>query len=249
MSQGRFVWYDLMTTDPAAAERFYGALFGWTFEPHGPEYRMMSADGRGMGGIVAMKASDAVPNHWVAYITVADVNATCAKVQELGGKVIVPTHPIPGTGEFATFTDRHGASFSAIRLDNDTPEPPRAKGSTAISWAELHSPDPADSLAFYGEIFGWKSESWDMGGGQLYYLVGDEHSAGIMAAMPGAPPHWLLYANVANADAAVAKAQDLGARLVHGPADIPNVGRFAIFIDPLGAVFAVMQNAADPGAR
>ncbi len=242
MSQGRFVWYDLMTTDPVTSERFYKALFGWEVVAHGPAYRMISAGGNGMGGVITMAAADGVPNHWVAYITVPDVAAACEIVKAEGGKVIVPARPIPGTGEFAVFLDPHGASFAAIRLDNDAPMPPAAKGSNAISWAELHSPDPAASLRFYGAVFGWTSQGWDMGGGQMYYMVGDSHNGGIMQLSGSAPPHWILYASVVDAAATLASAVALGGTRLHGPAEMPGVGTFAVLRDPAGAAIAVMQS-------
>jgi hypothetical protein len=247
MSKGRFVWFDLMTTNPDSARGFYSALFGWTIAPHGPDgsYHMISAGSVGIGGIVPMKDSDHVPNMWAAYVTVDDLSASLAQVAELGGKTLVPAVPIPGTGEFAMIADRQGASIGIIRLDNDTPTAPPAKGANGIGWAELQTSDPDDALRFYTALFGWKSESWDMGGSN-YWLVGDEHNAGIMKSMGNEPPNWLLYATVESADAMVAEAARLGGHVVYGPADIPDVGRFAVLVDPTGAAFAVMQSKPRP---
>jgi len=66
--------------------------------------------------------------------------------------------------------------------------------------------------------------------------------AGVMQQPPGlpAPSHWLPYIRVADCDATTAKATQLGARsIVMPPTDIPNVGRFAVLIDPVGAAIAV----------
>jgi predicted enzyme related to lactoylglutathione lyase len=55
------------------------------------------------------------------------------------------------------------------------------------------------------------------------------------------PPHWMLYIKVASADAANEKALQLGAQQVIPPSDIPNVGRFAMIVDPTGANVCVYE--------
>jgi hypothetical protein len=241
MSTGNFVWFDLMVDAPAVAHAYYAALFGWSIVEHCPEYRMISAAGAGIGGIAP--SGGHAPNHWLPYVTVDDLHATLATVERLGGRVLLAATPIPGTGTFAIIADRQGASIGVIRLDNESPQTPAPKGANAISWSELQTTDVADALAFYREIFGWKSEPWDMGNGTTYHMVGASHNAGIMAGPKGVPPFWLVYVNVADADAAVAKSNGLGGKVVFGPHAMKDVGRFAILADPTGAAFAVMQSA------
>jgi predicted enzyme related to lactoylglutathione lyase len=62
--------------------------------------------------------------------------------------------------------------------------------------------------------------------------------------MPEMPPKWAPYFQVANCDATADKAKSLGGNVCVGPADIPNVGRFAGVVDPQGAVFMIIQLAA-----
>ncbi len=238
MSTGKFVWYDLLTTNLDAARAFYGALFDWDIKPHGPDYTMIHVGGVGCGGIVGLDPSHGVPSHWTPYVSVDDLAGTLDKVRANGGQVHMQHHA-PGVGEFAVIADRQGAALSVIQLEQDTPPPAPQKGRNDLSWSELHTTDTADALAFYVSLFDWKHESW----GGDYVLLGDEHKAGMTAGQPGVPPHWLVYVNVADADATAAKVATLGGRLLHGPDDIPGVGRFAVLQDPTGAVFAVMQNA------
>jgi hypothetical protein len=61
--------------------------------------------------------------------------------------------------------------------------------------------------------------------------------------MPQQPHAWLPYVQVASADATAEKAKRLGAAIIVPPSDIPNVGRFAIFADPLGAPLGILQPA------
>jgi predicted enzyme related to lactoylglutathione lyase len=116
--QGAFSWCELMTTDPAAAKDFYVRLFGWELEEmsmEGMTYTVVKAGGEAVGGIMAMPAeAQGIPPHWGSYVTVADVDATARKAQELGGKVLVPPLDIPGVGRFSVLQDPQGAVISAI---------------------------------------------------------------------------------------------------------------------------------------
>ena len=87
-SRGRFVWYDLMTTDPKPAEAFYTKVIGWgTQEFEGMPYTMWTANGRSVGGVGTLKAAAGTPPHWLAYVAVPDVDATAKEIESRGGKV------------------------------------------------------------------------------------------------------------------------------------------------------------------
>jgi len=96
---GAFSWCELMTTDVAAARKFYGALFGWEMEDFPmPEmtYTVVKAGGNGIGGIMKMPAqAGPMPPCWGTYVTVNDVDGIAKKAQTLGGKIIVPPTDIP----------------------------------------------------------------------------------------------------------------------------------------------------------
>jgi len=118
----------------------------------------------------------------------------------------------------------------------------------SFCWLELGTTDPKAAKAFYSNLFGWTSEDLPMGPemtytmlrlnakdvGGMYQLMKDQLDAHV-------PPHWMLYVKVENADASAAKAVKLGAQQVVAPADIPNVGRFAVFQDPTGAAVSIFQ--------
>ena len=61
-----------------------------------------------------------------------------------------------------------------------------------------------------------------------------------MPPMQGVPPHWNVYFNVADVDASIAKAEELGAKTVVPAFDVPDVGRMAVLTDPQGAMFSLM---------
>ena len=116
---GQFSWVELGTTDPAAAKKFYGGLFGWTFEdmPAGPDmiYTMNKLGNHRTSALYKMgKEMQGVPPHWLSYFTVADCEATVQKAQSLGGTVMMPKTKIP-QGTFAVLADPAGAAFAVIQ--------------------------------------------------------------------------------------------------------------------------------------
>ena len=123
---GQFCWNDLATTNVAEAKKFYGELLGWQFkesEATGMSYTEISNDGQNFfGGMWQTDqcgdaaASEIPPPHWMSYIAVDDVDASAAKVWELGGKVCVPPTDIPSVGRFCVVNDPSGATFSLITL-------------------------------------------------------------------------------------------------------------------------------------
>lgn len=121
---GTFSWCELLTTDVEGAKKFYAELLGWTLEPvthdcedsdEAFEYNLVKVDGTEIGGIMAVPAqAQGMPPTWGTYVTVDDVDASAVKVQDLGGKVIVPLTDIPGVGRFCVIQDPQGAALTLI---------------------------------------------------------------------------------------------------------------------------------------
>jgi predicted enzyme related to lactoylglutathione lyase len=105
-------WFEIGTDDPESARRFYGGAFGWTFAQE-QSYSIITT-GKGhqlQGGIQDTKAPlpDGTPSSYaVPCVQVGDVAATCGKVEDLGGKVVVPATPIPSGLVYAFVTDPAG---------------------------------------------------------------------------------------------------------------------------------------------
>jgi predicted enzyme related to lactoylglutathione lyase len=120
---GSLTWNDLGTTDPEAAERFYSELFGWSFqEVPGPvDYWTIANDGRANGGMRRQsdeEVADGTPPNWMPYFGVESSEDAVAKVEELGGQVIVPTSEVPA-GKFTVVRDPQGAVFATFDGDAD----------------------------------------------------------------------------------------------------------------------------------
>lgn len=111
----------------------------------------------------------------------------------------------------------------------------------AFSWNELATPDPEAAKKFYGTLFGWKFEERDMGH-MVYNIakVGDDRVGGIMKACEGMTPMWCSYITVDNVDETAKQAAELGGKVIMGPQDIPEVGRFVILLDPQGILISAI---------
>ncbi len=254
-AHGRFIWYDLNTTDPTAAKSFYNLLVGWgtqPFEGGGTPYTMWTVGSNPIGGVMELpdEAKRAgVPPHWVAYVAVDDVAVISKRTVELAGAVLHPATDIEGAGCFAVLQDPQGVPFAVYTSDQlatDSPEPP---GVGEFSWHELASTDHRAGFGFYADLFGWENkEDMDIGGGAMYRIFGRPGSfplGGMYTAtadMPG-PPMWLYYISVPSVADAVPLVEELGGTLLRGPMDVPGGDTVAQCMDPQGAAFALQSKA------
>jgi uncharacterized protein len=116
----------------------------------------------------------------------------------------------------------------------------------SFSWLELATTDQAGAKAFYSALLGWEMQDFPMGPAGVYTMfkldgkdVGGGFSMG--QEMQGVPPAWCLYVAVESADAAAARAVELGGTVLRPPFDVYTFGRSAVIKDPTGAVFSVWQ--------
>jgi len=110
----------------------------------------------------------------------------------------------------------------------------RTKVGTFI-WHENNSTDAEKAKSFYTELLGWETEAWP---GEMQYTiikVGDKGHGGIAAAQGGAPSHWMGNVFVEDVDEVARRAEAAGGKVLYGPEEIPEVGRFALISDPQGA--------------
>jgi predicted enzyme related to lactoylglutathione lyase len=117
---GEIGWSELMTRDAGAAQAFYAAMLGWTYDtmpmPEG-DYVIAKAGGKAVAGVFAMKGPEfeGVPPHWFTYITVDDVNARADAAVKAGGKLCRPVFEVPGVGHIAIVTDPTGATVGLFQ--------------------------------------------------------------------------------------------------------------------------------------
>lgn len=250
-NKGRFVWYDLMTSDPEAAQSFYTKLIGWGTQAwDGPmPYTMWTNNDTPLGGVTTLpdEAKGAgTPPHWLGYILTPSVDETAAKAEQNQGKVLSPAQDIPTVGRFAILADPQGAVFAAFTPADG---PSRDAGPPAIgeySWHELNTSDHDNAWGFYETLFGWKKlDAMDMGEMGTYQMFtnggGDAPLGGMFnkpKEMPG-PPFWLYYARVDDVNASVDRVKELGGQVLNGPMEVPGGDHIAQCMDPQGAAFAL----------
>ncbi len=249
--QGNFVWYEHMTKDAKAAMEFYGDVVGWKTQPFAEfgDYVMWVGSQGPLGGVMALPEEAAkmgIPPHWIGNVCVDDVDATCALVKKLGGKVLKEPADIPTVGRFAIIADPQGASIAVFKPGGDPMALHDHTKPGEFSWRELLTTDQAKAIAFYSEIFGWKTlQEMDMGpmGTYRVYGLGDVSFGGMMNLPPNAqmPPAWLYYATTDNLDAALERAKKRDAKVMNGPMEVPGGGRIVQLMDPQGAAFALFE--------
>lgn len=247
---GSFCWFELGTTDQDAAKRFYGSLFGWTYQdfPMGDAgtYTMFSLDGRNVGAAFKLHPEyhQGVPPNWGLYVLVDNADAAAERATQLGGKPLMPAFDVAEHGRMAIITDPTGAVFCVWQ-----PKQHPGVGITGtdgtVCWADLNTSDVNRAKEFYSGLFGWEMKSDEKDpSGYLHIVNRGTAIGGIPPRDPrehNAPPHWLLYFLVRDCAAATQQARELGANVLMPASEIPNVGSIAIMKDPQGAVFAFYQ--------
>jgi predicted enzyme related to lactoylglutathione lyase len=247
--RGRFVWHELMTTDPDAASDFYSRVVPWTTQDSGmPSYTLWMSGKNRAGGLMALPEDETsgTPPHGIIYIATPDVDETVEQAEKLGGKVLKAAADIPHVGRFAVLSDPQGAAFAAF-----TPDPTSEDGASAgggpgdFGWHELATTDPDSAFKFYAELFGWsKGQAHDMGEMGVYQIVSHEGKdvGGIFKARDNStPPSWLSYVSVVDAAKAAAAAKAAGGRILNGPMEVPGGSWIVQILDPQGGAFAVAE--------
>jgi hypothetical protein len=117
-THGAFSWCELMTTDPEAAREFYTQLFGWGSTPMempNGTYTTLQVGEASVAGLMKIPPdAKGMPPNWGCYVTVDNVDATCKRVEQLGGKIIMPVMEVPTVGRMAVIQDPQGAVLSVI---------------------------------------------------------------------------------------------------------------------------------------
>lgn len=252
---GRPLWYELMTTDMAAAEAFYKPVVGWTtapFDGAGQPYDMwMRPSGAPTGGVMTfpddMKALNSPP-FWAMFIGVTNLEAGATRVTELGGS-LGPVITVQGVGRMQMVRDPQGAAFYLYEPVSPPPGPDEWGALGDVSWLELYTTDNAAAMTFYSELFGWApTEAMDMGPMGVYRMFGrkgpKESMGGMMTKTPdmaSIPNTWLPYFRVADINAAAALVKAHGGAVLMGPMEVPGGSWILQGKDPQGGRFALHE--------
>jgi len=245
---GRPLWYELMTTDPTAAEAFYKAVVGWTAAPFpgSPDpYTVFSRSGGAqVAGLMKTPQGVNAPPFWAMYVGVPDLDKGAAHIKRLGGNECSPVIDVPTVGRMQMMTDPQGAAFYIYQPSGDPrPEAPPEVGEG--SWHELMTTDAPAAMKFYTEVFGWQpSETMDMGEMGQYQMFNRPHGmiGGMMNKPPdmaAVPPNWGIYFLVPDITSAVDRIKANGGQILNGPMEVPGGDWIVNAMDPQGAAFSL----------
>jgi predicted enzyme related to lactoylglutathione lyase len=245
---GYFAWYELMTTDVAAAAAFYRDVVGWgTQEASTPKlpYTMFTTGEVPAAGLMELpeegRKLGARPR-WEGYVGVRDVHATVDRIKRLGGGVYVPPTDT-NIGLISVAADPQTATFAVVEGLRTRPQQPAESGKVGrIGWHELLAADLERELAFYCELFGWQKadDEPDAVAGYQAFSAGSLVIGGAFKKRPDEPvPFWLFYFNVEDLDAAVERVRAGGGKAFRNEAELLGGLSVARCVDPQGAAFAL----------
>jgi predicted enzyme related to lactoylglutathione lyase len=262
---GLFGW-EFEDTMPSGSDGKYFIARLRRLEPSSIFGEGAARDVEGDGGDVAGVGSipEAAPPRatWNTYFWVDSADEAASKARDAGGGVVTEPFDVQDAARIAVLTDPEGAAFGVweakehrgARIVNDP---------GSLNFNGLNTRDVGGAKSFYGSVFGWGTLTLD-GGAEMWTLPGyGDHlerdnpdlrkqmaEAGapkgfedVVATInpipddqPDTPPHWNVTFAVDDADAAAARATELGANVVVPPFDAPWV-RMTIIADPQGATF------------
>lgn len=244
---GRFVWHELFTKDIEASTKFYGKISGWTIKPQPMgemTYNMVMAGEQPVAGLMDINnlPMKDVPPHWLGYVSVPDVKEAAAGAKSGGGKVLVEPTDI-GIGTFAVIQDPQGAVVAPWRaVEGDPPEVDKP-GLGTLCWDSISTTDPDAAAKFYEKVFGWQRTGFEGGGDESWtFLRGDKMAASMHRPPEGVPSHWMTYLVVDKLADARAKVPDLGGKVLMEEIPVPNIGKFAVITDNVGALVALFES-------
>ncbi len=255
---GRFAWYELLTTDVAAAGAFYGKVVGWGVKDAStPElaYTVLTAGDAPVGGLMDLpeegRRLGATPR-WVGYVAVDDIDATAAQIRRLGGAILVPPTD-SNIGRISVVADPQKATFALVTgLTYGQRQPGGLDEPGRVGWHELLAEDRNKVFDFYGELFGWQKAYAETDPADLYQLfsAAGQTIGGMLTKLPSVPqPCWLYYFNVDDIGAAAKRVNAGGGRILQGPIELPDGCWIVRCADPQGALFALQGARGQKGTE
>ncbi len=244
---GKFIWFDLVAADTAAAQRFYGAVFDWKFQSvrgSAEHYAVIRNEGTPIGGV--FRSSDAASGaRWLSYASVADMDNAIFRMTAGGAQVLVPATQVAGRGRHAVLRDVQGAIVGLLQsASGDRVDAPVAPGE--FFWVDLYARDAAAAARVYQDL-GYDISSDEISGDdRLLLAAGGYARAGIMQLPEGASEAgWLAYVQVDDVPATLARVRAAGGKILREPDPKILNGQLAVLADPQGGVLGVMHWPSD----
>lgn len=247
---GKVIWTDLVTPDIAGAKRFYGELFGWTFNDiHSADsdYAVALLDGRPVGGLFqpTVRGGEQRQPAWLTFISVRDVAEAARNIVSHGGKMLSPPRSYANRGRQAVVADPQGAVFAVLQSSSGDPQDVLAAPGEWI-WSSVITRDPDTDAAFYQNVFGYDVFEIPSDDDSKHMLLSsDDYARASLNALPAGAakrhPHWLNFLRVTSATDTAARVEGLGGRVLVKPFPDRHGGLVAVVADPAGAPFGLLE--------
>ena len=245
---GRFVWYELLTTDRPSAAAFYAEVVGWAVKDASRAelaYTLLTTGDAPVVGLMDLPEEGvrmgATPR-WLGYVAVDDMDARVAQIHRLGGAILVPPTD-SNIGRIAVVADPQGATFALVTgLTYGQSQPGGSDQPGRVGWHELLAEDRSRVFPFYGELLGWQQDSTKADPASVYELfsAAGQTIGGMLTKLPSVPQaSWLHYFNVDDVGASARRVHAGGGWVLQGPIELPDGGWIVRCVDPQGALFAL----------
>lgn len=259
-NQGRFIWYELMTTDLNASRAFYAEVFDWRFslsknqtEPYFIANTIINTTTKtgdrtacGLMTLPEPLLAAATPPHWVGYVFVDDIDQSIEQAVQSGGRIMHPPMNIDNNSRFVTLADPQGATFCIF---SSTAEPTEAEpvGIGHFGWKVLMTSDTGSAVGFYQALFGWTSSEEIQFEGEVYQTFHQTGSSGKgmggITFVEGSqqPPNWFYGICTDNLEHCLERVRTHGGAVLDGANPLSGGARVAWCRDPQGAIFGLWK--------
>jgi uncharacterized protein len=256
---GKLIWAELVTPDLAAAERFYGGIFGWTFHDVRTGETTYTIAKLGNAPIAGLVQRSPPPDRqqqaaWLPFLSVSNVQEAGQRILDHGGRELKAPRAYRLRGKQAIYADPQGAVFAVLNSHSGDPPDVLAAPGEWI-WGALMTRDPDAGAAFYQNVFGYEVFGLPSDArGEHLLLASQNYARASVNPLPernDVQPHWIGFLRVLDVPGAAEAAKTLGGRVLVEPHNDRHGGTVALLADPSGAAIGVMdwtQTTPPPGA-
>jgi len=237
-NQGKFVWHDLITDDVEAAHKFYGDVFGWTFETE-RAYTQIYNQKDLIGGMMQISPVDEKKAKavWLPTMSVADVDKSVKYLNSKNGEVLKGPLDMKERGRGVLVSDPQGAHIVLLHTKEGDPKDMMPKVGDWL-WNELWTKTPKESYAFYHHIGGY--DGYEMRDGYRILKEKGKWRAGIRdLSKEDIKAQWVPAIRVSNLQETISKVKASGGEVLISPHKELVNGNVALIADNRGAVVII----------
>jgi predicted enzyme related to lactoylglutathione lyase len=237
---GKFIWHDLLTSDPLSAGKFYEELFGWQIEYQG-QYAVVRHGDKLIAGILQVEPAEGRTRDgvWLPSVSVADVDAAASLVKANGGRILKGPVDMDQRGRAVLISDSQQADLVLLSAKGGDP----ADAEAAIGdwlWDEVWTKDPDSTRAFYQSVLGY--DETVLGDEYEVLMHKGEWRAGIRHLRDDKEGMlWVPVVRVADPEATSRRVRELGGVVWVAPDEAPSKGDTALIADTTGALLLIQR--------